>query len=136
MKIINGHNAILGRLASLTAKTLLKGEEVAIVNAEKIIITGDPNSIKSEYIERRRIGSPQHGPFFPKQPHMIVRRTIRGMLPYKTSKGRAAMKKLRVYVGIPDNLKNEELTQMALKDVRSSFIRLGDVAKTIGWKNK
>lgn len=135
MKIIDGYNAVLGRLASMTAKTLLKGEEVAIVNAEKIIITGDARSIKARYIERRRRGSPQHGPFFPKQPHMIVRRTIRGMLPYKTSKGRSAMKRLKVYTGVPESFRGEELTKMATKDVRSRYIRIGEIARTIGWKS-
>ncbi len=134
MKIIDGHNAVLGRLASNTAKHLLKGEEVAIVNAEKVIITGDPKRVVGKYLKMRRLGSPQHGPFFPKQPDAILRRTVRGMMPYKTPKGRVAMKRLHIFVRIPDHLKNEGIDKAATKPVKSNYIRLGDVAKTIGWK--
>src|SRR3989337_1637 len=98
MIVVDGKNAVLGRLAGKVAKELLNGEEVAIVNAHKIIITGDRKKILEKYLFRRQIGSPQHGPFFPKKPELIVKRTVRGMLPYKTPKGRNALKKLRVYV--------------------------------------
>jgi len=37
--IINGDGLILGRLASITAQRALAGEEIAIVNAEKAIIS-------------------------------------------------------------------------------------------------
>ena len=129
--IINGKDAVLGRLASLTAKKLLLGEEIVIVNAEKVIITGRPTEIRTQYVQRKRIGSPQHGPFFPKSPDMIVRRTVRGMLP-KEKKGRAAFKKLRVYTGVPAGMQEGE--QLAVKTIRSSFVTIGDVAKTLGWR--
>ena len=134
MKVIDGKNAILGRLASTTAKHLLTGEEVTIVNAEKIIITGSPKTAADKYLARRRRGSPQHGPFFPKQPAAIVIRTIRGMMPYKTGKGRAAMKKLRVYAGIPEELKTEKLESIAVRQVKSNYARVGEIAKVIGGK--
>ena len=41
MKIVNGENAVMGRLASYVAKEAMKGEEFAVVNCEKVIITGD-----------------------------------------------------------------------------------------------
>ena len=44
--IIDGDGAVAGRLASTAAKTLLKGEDVIIVNAEKAIITGEPKITK------------------------------------------------------------------------------------------
>ncbi len=133
MKIVDGKNAVLGRLASMTAKHLLKGEEVHIINAEKVIMTGDPKSIKQKYLERRQRGSPQHGPFFPTHPDGIVKRAIRGMLPYKTPKGRVALKKLRVYVGIPEQFTNKDKESMANKLIRSNFITVAEVAKTLGW---
>ena len=40
MKIIDASECIMGRLASSVAKTLLKGEEVHIVNAENAVISG------------------------------------------------------------------------------------------------
>ncbi len=127
--IIDGKNAVLGRLASAAAKKLLSGEEVTIFNAENIIITGTPQKITNRYLRLRQIGSPQHGPFFPRQPQMIVRRTIRGMLP-KERKGRAAFKKLRVYSSNPDNLQGEHT---ATKTIRSNYITVGEVSKRLGW---
>ncbi len=131
MAVIDGKNAILGRLASYTAKQLLNGENVSIVNAEKIIITGDPRSIKEKYIARRRRGSPHHGPFFPKRPDLIVRRTIRSMLPYKTGKGRQAFKRLRVYTGVPEGVGEAQKMEASIS---TKYMRVGDIAKALGWR--
>lgn len=128
--IINGKNAVLGRLASYAAKKLLAGEEVTIVHAEDVIITGTPKKIAARYLKLRQIGSPQHGPFFPKQPDKIVRRTIRGMMP-KTREGRAAFKKLRAYAGNPQGTNGESV---AVKTIRSNYITVGEVAKLLGWR--
>lgn len=130
--IINGKNAILGRLASTAAKRLLSGEEVVIVNAENIIITGRPNDVKNKYLKLKQIGSPQHGPFFPKSPDKIVRRVVRGMLP-KERKGRTAFKKLKVYTNAPKGMDGESA---AVKQIKSNYITVGEVAKTLGWKVK
>ena len=130
--IVDGKNAVLGRLAVGTAKKLMSGEEVQIFNAEKVIITGRPNLIKEKYLARRARGNPHHGPFFPRMPHLIVRRTIRGMLPYKTNKGRAAFKKLRVYNGaVPKGTDKAEA--LATKPIRSRYITVGELAKALGW---
>ena len=130
--IIDGKNAILGRLATHVAKELMDGKDVTIVNSEKIIITGSPKEIMIKYRARRKRGTPQHGPFFPKKPDGIVRRTIRGMIP-KTKKGRAAFRKLRVYIEIPEELKKSEITNIEVKAPKSDFITLGELARSIGW---
>ena len=132
--IIDGKNAILGRLASHTAKRLLAGDEVTIMNAEKIILTGNPSQIVRNYIENKQRGSPQHGPFTPKQPDRIVRRTIRGMMPYKTLKGRAAMKNLKIYVGVHNLPEGQKMEKFSVKAVRSDFITMGEVARAMGWQ--
>src|SRR3989338_3616367 len=126
--IIDGKNAVLGRVASHTAKQLLKGEEGAIGNADKIIITGRKKDIVNKYLARRRRGSPQHGPFFPKNSDAIVRRTIRGMLP-KTKKGREALKKLTVIKAAKENAK-----QLEEKEIKTAYITVGELAKTLGGK--
>lgn len=126
--IVDGKNAVLGRLASLAAKQLLQGEEVTITSADKIIITGDRKKIVGKYLKRRRLGSPQHGPFFPTRPEAIVRRTVRGMLPYKTESGRKAMKMLRVVL-------HEERNAISIaKGIRTDYITVGELAKNLGWK--
>ncbi len=128
--IIDGTNAVLGRLASITAKKLLAGEEIKIINAEHAIITGNPATTKNKYIRMKGIGSPQHGPFPPSRPDMIVKRTVRGMLP-KTKKGRDALKKLRVHIGNPDNAKGEHV---AVKQIKTRYITVGKIGKQLGWR--
>jgi large subunit ribosomal protein L13 len=130
--LVDGKNAILGRLASYSAKQLLKGEEIIIVNAADIIITGNPKQVVGKYLKRRRGGSPQHGPFFPKKPDLIARRSIRGMLP-KTKKGRAAFRKLRVHISVPADLKDKKMEKIAVKKVKIKFIYLRELAKALGW---
>ncbi len=131
--IIDGKNAILGRMATYTAKQLLKGEEVIIVNSAEVVITGNPRQIVSKYLKRRRGGSAHHGPFFPKNPDLIVRRAVRGMMP-KTKKGRASFRKLRVHILVPSEHKDKKMEKIAIKKVKVSFIRVGELAKSLGWK--
>jgi len=131
---IDGKNAVLGRLGTFVAKKLLAGEKVNIVNAEKVIITGNPKKLKEHYLARISRGSAHHGPYFPRKPNLIVRRAVRGMLPYKTHKGRAAFNCLRVYSGVPDVLKNEKFESVAVRDIKTNFITVGKIAKVIGWR--
>jgi len=100
--VIDGENAVLGRMASFTAKNLLQGRTVAIINAEKVIIVGRKENILGEYKERRAKGGwGQHGPFFPTTPERIIKRTIRGMFRYKKERGAEALRRVKAYTGIP-----------------------------------
>ena len=92
MKIIDGTNAVLGRLASYAAKQALQGEEIVILNCDKVIITGRKQKLREEFLEkRRRVGSSQKGPKLHRSSEKIVKRTIRGMLPnYREGRGRIA----------------------------------------------
>ncbi|MFH1631101.1 MAG: 50S ribosomal protein L13 [Candidatus Aenigmatarchaeota archaeon] len=135
--IIDAKNAVVGRLASNSAKVLLNGEKVIIMNAGKAIITGEPLVTKQKYMRINRIGSPRHGPFLHKAPDKILRRVIRGMIPYKKTKGKNAMKRLSVFVGIPANLgeiKGNEQVATFTKSIKSNFIYLEDVSRSLGWK--
>lgn len=125
--IFDADGAVLGRLASQTAKALLKGEEVIILNAEKAIITGSPKFVKEKYLKRLDIGSPQHGPYWPRRADLIVQRAIRGMLPYKKATGLAAFRRLKVFKGTPAEIKGE-ITPMR-RDVRSRFITIGELSR-------
>lgn len=121
-KIIDATNASMGRLASTVAKRLLKGEKIVIINAEKAIITGNPLTTKKKYQERRARGTPQHGPFFPTKANAILRRTIRGMLPYKQATGRTAFRNLRVQIG-SEGFENTEVEKMPAK-IKSRYITI------------
>jgi large subunit ribosomal protein L13 len=110
MLYIDANDMILGRLASIVAKKLLNGESVRVVNGEKAVIVGKPKSTLTEYKEKRARGDPYHGPFFPRTPERIFKRTVRGMLPYKTARGSEALKRLKVFISIPNELKDKEFT--------------------------
>jgi len=117
MKIYDATDQILGRVATRIAKELLKGENVRIVNCEKAVISGDPKVTENHYLKRRQRGDPIHGPFYPRTPDGIVRRTIRGMLPFHMPRGREAFRKLIVYVGVPDEFNNEKFIKIKEFDV-------------------
>ena len=99
MMIIDGEGCVLGRLASITSKNLLEGEEVVILNAEKIMLTGNKEWAYAKYkqrVDRASISNPRDlGPKYPRRPDDIFRRTVRGMLPFKKSKGKTARYRIR-----------------------------------------
>ncbi|MDI6807132.1 MAG: 50S ribosomal protein L13 [Candidatus Aenigmarchaeota archaeon] len=142
MKIYDAENQILGRLCSTIAKKLLSGEEVVVVNAEKAIISGRPEVIVKKYFEKIKRGDVHHGPFFPKYPDQIFRRTVRGMLPWDRAKGRKAFKKLNVFIGVPEKLKNkpkEKIKEADASKLRAKlikFITLEELSLTLGAKKR
>ncbi len=110
--IVDAENAIMGRLGSYVAKELLKGNEVAVVNSEKAIISGRKKIVVGKVQElMKKGGSSQKGPKFSRLPERLLKRKIRGMLPWAKAKGRAAFKRLRCYKGVGD-VKKEELEQI------------------------
>jgi large subunit ribosomal protein L13 len=140
MKIIDASDLVLGRLASKVAKMLLEGETVVIVNAKSAIISGRKRSIVKRYKDFLEVGGgPRYGPFHPRRPDTILRRTIRGMLPRTKERGRKAFKRLRVYIGLPEELRDrliETLPEARLRDPKAPYMRLGELAKEIGWKGE
>lgn len=135
MIIIDAKNMVAGRLASETAKLLLKGERISIINAESGVISGNPVHVKTLFTERVARGDPYHGPFFPKQPDRILKRIIRGMLPYKKPLGREAFKRLRVYISTPHELKGKETFKLAgSKELECKQTTIGEISLKIGGK--
>ncbi len=113
MKIIDGKNIVLGRLASYVAKELLKGEEISVVNCNEIIITGNKKDIERNFKEKRsRFGSSQKGPKHHKTSEKIVKRAIRGMLPdHRMGRGKVAFKKVKCYNKIPKELEGKDVSK-------------------------
>jgi large subunit ribosomal protein L13 len=134
--IIDAKGLILGRMASIVAKRLLQGESVIVLNAEKAAISGKRLQIVKEAKTFLEVGHPRKGPYHPRRPDRIVRRTIRGMLPWKKPKGRQAYKRLKVYLGAPKEFTEKE-TQTILdaraEKLKSPYITVGELAKEIGW---
>lgn len=136
-QVIDGNGAVLGRLASQVAKRLMMGENIVVVNAEGVVVTGEPSVIKQQYQKKRDIGDRKKGPFFPRYPDMIVKRTVRGMLPYKKAKGTTAFKNLKVYIGTPNEFsgKAEKYSKQA-SNLSCKYQTLGDVCSSLGAKSE
>jgi len=116
----------LGRAASKIAKMLLNGVNVTVVNAEKAIITGKKQAILERYkflISRRALVSPKRGTvWYPRRPERIFWYTIYRMLPRHNKRWKEALRRLRVYVGVPKELENVEkieLPEAVLKEPRN-----------------
>ena len=135
--VIDGEGLILGRFASIVAKRLLAGETIDIVNAERIVISGDKQTIIEREKEFLNVGGFGKGPIHYRQPHRIVRQTIRGMLPHRKTVGRAAYRKLKVHIGVPDVFEGIEMEKMERyhsSKLNRSFVTIGEIAENIGWK--
>ncbi|CAJ35368.1 50S ribosomal protein L13 [Methanocella arvoryzae] len=138
MVLINADGLIVGRLASLVARKLLEGDEIIIINAEKAILSGSRLNNITEYRQTYVRGTTEKGPYFPKRPDQILRRTVRGMLPYKTQRGKDAMARLQVYIGTPSEFAGQPavtLEQASYNRLSSfKYMPLGEVSKLLGAK--
>ena len=133
--MIDASGLILGRMASVVAKLLLQGETIVILNAEKTIISGKRISKMKEAKAFLQVGHPRKGPLHRRRPDRIVRKTIRGMLPFKKPKGKKAYRSLKVFLGVPAEFRGKE-TKISFADadkLRCPYITVGELAKTIGW---
>ncbi len=136
--IIDASGLLLGRMASIVAKRSLDGEEIAIVNAEKAIVSGSRARVLGHFDMKRKRGSREGGPFYPRRPDHIVKRTIRGMLPYKRERGIAAFKNIKVYVGVPQEFEGQETESLATAHIdrlsSSQYVTLDAVSTYLGAK--
>jgi large subunit ribosomal protein L13 len=134
--LINADGLIVGRMASKVAKKLLNGEKVIIVNAEKAVISGKKKSKVAEAKKFLEVGAPRQGPFHYRRPDKILRKTVRGMLPFKQPKGKTAFKKLKVFLSVPEELKDKPTTtvkEAQAAKLRGPYFTLAELAKEIGW---
>ena len=138
MKIIDAKDLIIGRFATIAAKQALLGEEVIIINCEKAIVTGGRENIIAKYKRKREMGTHAVGPFMPRTPDRIIKRLVRGMLPYKQAKGDAAFKRIKCYNGTPEVFEGKET--LIIREANNSkmpnlrYMTIGNVAKILGNK--
>merc|ERR1712203_1272828 len=102
--VIDARGHLMGRLASTVAKFILNGNKVVIVRCEGINMSGNFYRNKLKYLKFLRLRcnvKPSRGPFHFRAPGKIFWRTVRGMVPHKTERGKAALKRLVTYEGIP-----------------------------------
>ena len=99
--VYDGTDAVFGRIASVVAKELLKGNSVDLINCNDIIISGDKKLLAKKILAKREMGSggSTKGPKYPRVADRLVKRMIRGMLPRDRMKGQDAYRRLKCYVG-------------------------------------
>jgi large subunit ribosomal protein L13 len=137
LTIVDARGLVLGRMASEVAKRLLNGENIAIVNAEEAIISGKRLSILRDAKEFLQVGHFRKGPLHSRTPEGIVKKVVRGMLPRKKPRGADALKRLKVYTGLPEGLRDAEKTMLSeanARNLRGRYIKVSDLAREIGWK--
>lgn len=133
--IINAENLILGRMSAFAAKKALLGHKVDIVNCDKAIVTGTKEHVFDFYMQKFQRGAPLLGPYVPRAADRMVRRTVRGMLPYKKTKGREAFDRVMCYIGVPDDLKENMITVPGAEVTKLpnlKYVSLGKITKLIG----
>lgn len=136
MRIIDADGLVLGRMCSVVAKSLLNGDEIVIVNAEKALISGNRDSMMAEYGRSRNQGKIRKGPFYPRMPDRMLRRTVSRMMHHRKPRGKAAMARLKVFIGVPEEYRETEMEtiELARKADLAKYQTLGEVSRALGAK--
>ena len=136
--IIDAKDTILGRLSSYAAKQLLLGNKVDVINCEECIVSGRKHAILNEYVRRLHRKAPTKAPYFYRRPDMLVKRAIRGMIPFKRARGRDAFKNIKCHIGVPESLKNEKALAVesagAEKLHSADYLKIKEICRAVGGK--
>ncbi len=147
--LIDATNKIMGRFASQVAKKALLGQNVVVINAKDVIISGNRRDILEKYLNKLKIRTstnPRRGPFHNRRPDTFLKRVIKQMLPTKKIRGKEAIKRVHVYIGsIPERFKHkypklqeEELPNCDKERLfyYNKYITLGTLCDRIGQSKK
>jgi large subunit ribosomal protein L13 len=138
MIIIDGKDLIVGRVASFVAKQALNGETIKIINCEQMYISGNKVFLFNEVHRRRVQGTWEKGPFYLRRPDRFVRRIVRGMIPYRTTRGMTAYRRVMCYIGSPKELeqhKNISVDNAHIKHIKNlKYVTVGELCKHMGAK--
>ena len=140
--VVDATNCIAGRMCSHVSKLLLQGNRVAIVNAEKAMLSGSRSKtieLYKEHLEINSVTNPIHGPFHPRRPDTMLSKMVRGMVPKRKPSGMTAFGRLRVYIGVPEEMKKakmESFSDSKITKPESYYISVGEIAGQIGWKGQ
>ena len=137
--VIDGKNAVLGRLGTVVAQKIMAGEDVVVLNCESIIVTGEKEMVFADYKARFDRGEckSRKGPFYPRRADLLFKRSVRGMIPWTTTSGRNAFRRLHAYVGTPKQFtEGFDITveEQAMKKITGKYTTLGAVTKFLGSK--
>jgi len=142
--VIDGKGHLLGRLASIVAKQLLNGQKIVVVRCEALNISGEFFRSKLKYHaylrKMTRFNPTRGGPFHFRAPSRIFYKTVRGMIPHKTSRGAAALERLKMFEGVPPpyDKKKKMVVPQALRVLRlrpgRKYCIVGRLSHEVGWK--
>lgn len=136
MKIyIDATNLPLGRIGTFTARKVLTGDEVYILNCEDAIISGNKEDILERITNlRNKGGNSLKGPKIPRPAPRLLKRLIRGMLPWDKQRGRDAYKKIKCYGKNEFDSSKIEFTKLDAR-LPQKYMKLSEVSKLI-WFQK
>merc|ERR1712054_370654 len=124
---------------------LLRGQKIVVVRCEALIFSGSlfrNNITFHEFLHKANNTNPRRNFKHFRSPSRMFWRVIRGMLPHKTARGKAALQRLKVFEGIPYpyDAKKRMVVPQALKVLRIKSFRntckVGDLCSMVGWRNK
>lgn len=130
--LIDAENEVLGRLASKVAKLLRGkykpsftphadcGDNIIIINAEKIVLTGNKLTQKqytrhTGYPGGQRLTTPEA--VLAAHPERVIEHAVKGMLP-KNRLGRAVLKNLHIFVGGEHNMEAQKPKKLDLTTIK------------------
>jgi large subunit ribosomal protein L13Ae len=96
----------------------------------------------ARFLRKKMNTNHSRGPFHFRAPGKFFWRTVRGMLPHKTTRGAAALARLSTFEGVPEDFGKTKkmVVPAALKVLHSKTYRrttmLGDLSAEAGWKHK
>lgn len=112
--VVDADGMVLGRLASEVAKIIRgkhkptftphmdTGDNVIVVNAAKVRVTGRKAEQKTYFQHTGYMGHERHQPFatlLARHPERVIEKAVYGMLPKSTLSRQVLRRKLRVYAG-------------------------------------
>jgi large subunit ribosomal protein L13 len=141
MVVIDAQGAVVGRLGARVSKMLLAGKQVEIINPDKAVMLGSLSAAKDRFLSRRgqqNKRSPEESPKWPRSPHLLLRRMIRGMLPWSSQRGRDAYHRLKVSPKAAEGAaqpKGQAIAE-ASSEGKHGMFTLGQLCKEVGYSGK
>ncbi len=134
--IFDAKDMIFGRLATRIAKEAMMGNQVIVVNARYVCITGKKKNVLEKFRQRFKMGHPTRGPFYPKVPGRLFKRMLRGMIPYKKKRGKEALARIRCYSDVPKTFEGKDFQKVEGAEITnlptSNYVRLGEISRLLG----
>ncbi|MFH1306432.1 MAG: 50S ribosomal protein L13 [Candidatus Micrarchaeota archaeon] len=140
MKIYDGKGIVAGRLAAKIVKSILVGEQVIVANARDLVLSGTLKFQTEKLKVRRSLKdkrNPENSVKYPRTPHLLFKKIVKGMLPKKTRRGREALKRLKVYNDVPSDVDMKNAVSdpaLARKDLFKSTT-MGKLCGAFGFKS-